>query len=219
MLNHTIRLSDYDYRAILDKLVKEHYEPVIIMAKLNKIYFGDEGITVETMKAFGEDMCKLMNHHSCFYCITTSKYLGETIQGFKEAGLDVKNVLTIPVTNDYGKGHCIRNRTRYDENKTMYVVYSTKCCHGRQLNYTNIAGGECTCNYSANWSWFKGSEIEAYRTMMRISSEHRDEVFDPFMFNGDIGVAAIRTDRHYFGTEPDGGRFRAIKERLDCLGE
>lgn len=219
MLNHTIRIYDYDYRDVLQKLVQKHYEPTIILTKLNKNYFGEEGITVDTMKQFGTDMKQLMNHYSCMYCVMTSNYLGEVIQGFKEAELFVRNVLTITVTENYCKGCMIKNRTRYDENKVLYAVYVTKGCHGRNLNYTKLTNVEGSCEYSAMWSWFIGSEKDAYKTMIRISSDHRDEVFDPFMNNGIIGVAAIETDRHFTGMEPDGAKFRHCKAILDVHGE
>ena len=220
MLNHTIRLFDYDYRDILDKLVRKHYEPVIILTKLNKNYFDDKTISVENIKQFGIDMQKIMNHHTCMYCIVPNNKIGEVTVGLKESGMNVRNVLTIPVTTNYCKGHNIPNRKSYNENQLMYAVYATKCGCGRNLNYSKLSGCPCcTCDHSAMWSWFKGNEIDAMKTMIRLSSDHRDEVFDPFMGNGDTGVAAIRTDRHYFGTEPDGGKFRATKDRLDCLGE
>lgn len=218
-LNHTIRLYNYDYKTAIDKLAAEYYEPVVILTKINKPYFGEEGITVGTMKEFGSEMLKIMNHYTGFYCATTTNYIVDVVQGFKEAGLNVRNILSIPVTNDYAKGFCIRNRTSYDENKTFYVVYSTKGCHGRNLNYTKIVNTEGSCEYSAIWNWFKGSEIDAYKTIIRLSSDHRDEVFDPFMNNGDTGVAAIETDRHYTGVEEDGAKYRAIHTRLDCHGE
>lgn len=218
-LNHTIRLYNYDYKTAITKLAEKHYEPVVIITKINKLYFGDEGITSATMCEFGSYMLKIMNHYTGFYCATTTNYLADVIQGFKEAGLVVRNILSIPVTNDYAKGVCIRNRAYYDENKTLYVVYSTKGCHGCNLNYTRIANAEGSCEYSAIWSWFKGSEIDAYKTMIRLSSDHRDEVFDPLMNNGDTGVAAIEADRHYTGIEEDGAKYKATYVRLDCLGE
>lgn len=220
-LHHTIRIFDYDYRGILDKLVQKHYEPVIILTKLSNVYFDDKTISVENVKQFGLDMQKIMGHYTCMYCIVPQNRIGEATMGLKESGLNVRNLLTIPVTNDYCKGHNIKNRTSYTNNKLMYVIYATLCGHGRNLNYTKLNGHCpcCTCEYSSLWDWFKGDEIEAMRTMIRLSSDHRDEVFDPFMGNGDTGVATIRTDRHYFGTEPDGAKFRATKDRLDCLGE
>lgn len=218
-LNHTIRLYNYTYKQAIPELAKKHYEPVVILTKVNKLYFGDEGITTATMRDFASELTKIMSHYTGFYCATTSNYLGDIIQGFKEAGLNVRNILTIPIINDYAKGVCIRNRTSYDENRTLYVVYSTKGCHGRNLNYTRIANAEGSCEYSSVWTWFKGTEIDAYKTMIRISSDHRDEVFDPFMWTGDRGIAAIKTDRHFCGLEEDCAKFKAIEMRLDCLGE
>ena len=63
-LNHTIRLYNYDYKTAIDKLAAKHYEPVIILTKINKLYFGDEGITVGTMKELGSEMLKIMNHYT-----------------------------------------------------------------------------------------------------------------------------------------------------------
>lgn len=217
-LHHTIRLYDYDYTYLVPRLAEQHYEPTIIMTRINKLYF-DKEITIDKMKTFGEYMLMIMNHYSSLYCIITSDLIGEVSIGLKEAGLCVRNVLSIPVITNHCPCCDIKNRTSYDENKTMTVVFATKGCTARPLNYTKIIDEKGSCVYPANWSWFKGTEMDAMKTMLNISSHHRDEVFDPFMYDGDTGVAAIETDRHYLGTEPDGARFRAIQERLDKLGE
>lgn len=217
-LNHTIRVFDYDYRDLLPSLVERHYEATIILTKLNKVYFDNE-ITVDKIKDFGTDMMSIMNNYSSLYCIISSNYIGEVSIGLKEAGLTVRNILTIPVNNDYLPCCNIKNRTYYDENKTMYVVFATKGCSSRKLNFTRFVDVKGSCVYPANWNWFIGSEIEACEVILKISSDHRDEVFDPFMNNGDIGVATIKADRHYTGTEPDGAKYRAARTRLDEQGE
>lgn len=218
-LNHTIRLINDDYRSAIAELVANHYEAKVILTKLNKTYFKDNIITTEEIKEFGELMAQVMNNLSSLYCVLPSNLLGEVLIGLKQAGLTIKNVLTIPVINDYCQGCNIKNRTSYDENKTMYAVFATKGCGNRKLTYSTMIDPKGSCVYPACFTWFKGSDIQAYETLLKISSDHRDEVLDPFMNTGDIGEAAINADRHFTGIEPDGGIFRAVSDRLDHVGE
>lgn len=218
-LNHTIRLINDDYKNALADLILNHYEADVILTKLNKTYFANNEITTENMKELGVLFSGIMNNQSSIYTIVTSNLLGDVMVGFKEAGLTIRNVLTIPTINDYNCNY-MKNRKSYDENKTMYVVYATKgSCYFRTLNYTRLVDENGSCVYPAMWSWFKGTEIQAYENILKISSEHREEVFDPFMNVGDVGEAAINADRHYTGVEPDGAIFRFAKDRLDHVGE
>ena len=219
-LNHTIRLINDDYKSALADLILNHYEADVILTKLNKIYFDGKEITESNMKELGCLFSGILNNQGSIYTFVQSDMLGEVLIGFKAAGLRIRNVLTIPILL-LDECQCrVCNRKSYDENKILYAVYATKSCLlNRVLNYTDIIDPKGSCKYPACWTWFKGTEIQAYETILKISSDHRDEVFDPFMFAGDVGVAAINADRHFTGCESDGARYREIKDRLDHVGE
>ena len=219
-LNHTIRLINDDYKSALADLILNHYEADVILTKLNKIYFDEKEITESNMKGLGCLFSSILNNQGSIYTFVQSDMLGEVLVGFKAAGLRIRNVLTIPILLPNECQCSVCNRKSYDENKILYAVYATKSCLlNRVLNYTDIIDSKGGCKYPACWSWFKGTEIQAYETILKISSDHRDEVFDPFMFAGDVGVAAINADRHFTGCESDGARYREVKDRLDHVGE
>lgn len=219
-LNHTIRLINDDYKSALADLILNHYEADVILTKLNKIYFDEKDITEENMKELGGLFQGIMNNQSSIYVFSASNTLGAVLTGFKNSGLVIRNILTIPILLADECCCKVCNRKAYDENKTLYAVYATKnCCFNRVLNYTDIIDPKGSCKYPACWTWFKGTDIQAYETILKISSDHREEVFDPFMFNGDIGEAVINADRHFTGCESDGARYREIKDRLDHVGE
>lgn len=219
-LNHTIRLINDDYKSALADLILNHYEADVILTKLNKIYFDKKEITESNMKELGCLFSSILNNQGSIYTFVQSDMLGEVLVGFKAAGLRIRNVLTIPILLSNECQCSVCNRKSYDENKILYAVYATKSCLlNRVLNYTDIIDSKGSCKYPACWSWFKGTEIQAYETILKISSDHRDEVFDPFMFAGDVGVAAINADRHFTGCESDGARYREVKDRLDHVGE
>ena len=87
------------------------------------------------------------------------------------------------------------------------------------MNPTTHSEDTCNCKYSANWDWFKGTLIDAYRTMIKISTDHGQTILDPFMNFGDVGEAAILQDRHFIGIEVGRARLDDARRRLDDLGE
>lgn len=219
-LNHTIRLINDNFKSAIADLILNHYEADIILTKLNKLYFDEKDITENNMRELGSLLVGVMNKQSSLYAVVSSNRLGEVVSGFKSVGLEIRNILTIPILVENECLCYICNRKSYDESKTLYVVYATQCgCFHRILNYTDLIDKNTSCKYPACWTWFKGNELQAYETILKISSDHRDEVFDPFMFNGMIGEAAINADRHFTGIEPDGARFREISDYLDRTGE
>ncbi len=49
-------------------------------------------------------------------------------------------------------------------------------------------------------------------------SKKGDLVFDPFFGKGDTGYAAIKSHRHYLGTEEDESVYRKAKNRMAVFG-
>jgi len=60
--------------------------------------------------------------------------------------------------------------------------------------------------------------VELLKHLIKIASNEKDIVFDPFMGVGSIGVAALELDRKFIGIELDNEYFKASKRRFDRLG-
>jgi DNA modification methylase len=57
--------------------------------------------------------------------------------------------------------------------------------------------------------------LKVLEHIIRLASNPKDVVFDPFMGVGSTGVAALRLDRQFIGIEIDASYFKAAKARLD----
>lgn len=215
-LNHSINLINDDYMSALLELNKKHYEPGLILVKLNPIYFNNK-ITEDDIKGLGGYLSELMNSRTSLYVITTVPNIAKVINGLEAVCLKINNVLTIPVIDDTQCKCTLCNKKYYDETNLRYVIFASKPCFNRVLTASKETN---TCVYSADWStWFKGTEMQMYETLIKLSTEHREGVLDPFMNTGDIGEAAINSDRHYTGIEPNGLFYRTAIDRLDYVGE
>jgi len=60
--------------------------------------------------------------------------------------------------------------------------------------------------------------LKVLEHIIRLASNPKDIVFDPFMGVGSTGVAALRLDRQFIGIEIDASYFDAAKIRLDTAG-
>lgn len=59
--------------------------------------------------------------------------------------------------------------------------------------------------------------ISILKKMIKIASNEKDIVFDPFMGVGSTGVAALELDRKFIGVELDEIYFNAAKQRVDMI--
>ena len=59
--------------------------------------------------------------------------------------------------------------------------------------------------------------ISILKKMIKIASNEKDIVFDPFMGVGSTGVAALELDRRFIGVELDEIYFNAAKQRVDMI--
>ena len=60
--------------------------------------------------------------------------------------------------------------------------------------------------------------VELLKHLIKIASNEKDIVFDPFMGVGSVGVAALELKRKFIGIELDNEYFKATKRRFDRLG-
>jgi hypothetical protein len=194
MLNHTVRLINKELHEAIAELKSEHVEPDCVITHINKDRFDGE-ITIDKIKDFGELMYDILVGQGHIYLfIDDDEDLGKVFVGMQEAGLNFKNILTIPIVEEM-------------DDFTAYLNKKKICITMKVVDID-----------SAYWAWFNGTLLDSYRILMQLSTEHAEIILDPYLREGDIGEVAIKADRHYIGITNE-RNFFDIERRLDLIQE
>lgn len=215
MVNHTVQLINANALDGIHTVIDRGINVDCIITRFNRDYFYEETIK-DTLKDVAEHLCYVLIDDGTAYVEVSLKYVPLVLEVFNSAGFNLLNILTIPKECDKKPCH----PKKYVDDDLNYVLFFSKqCCVPRYINPVMHNEKSCNCQISANWSWFSGINIDAYREMMKISTDHGQTILDPFMDNGDVGVAAILQDRNFIGIEISKARFDDTQRRLAELGE
>lgn len=219
MVNHTVQLINNNAVDGIREVIARNIWVDCIITKFDMGYFYEDTLE-DTLAEVAQSMSAVLASDGTVYIQTAFKYIPLVSNIFEHNHLKLQNILLIPSQYlEHCKGTCGRMNC-YDDNDVNYVLFfSQKCTSPRLLNPLNTDDKACGCKIPSYWNWFSGSEIAAYRNMMKISTDHGNTVLDPFMNYGDTGVAAIRQDRNYIGIEVSRARYEDAKRRLQELGE
>ena len=219
-LNHSVELINSDYKTALNELVTKgtKVDCVIMNPVVGSILKGDLASNIEELAKL---LVQVTYNNTHLFCVVHEKNITDILNGMTQGGYTLRDILTIPIVpENLPAVYCTLPNRRYFENKGTVQVLHMTVGSGSKLRVTDLVNGENSAIYPANWSsWFKGTLIDAYKTMMEISTDHSDIVLDPFMFTGSIGVACIQQDRKYIGIEESGHFYRQAKLSLDIVGE
>lgn len=219
MVNHTVQLINNNAVDGIKEVIARNIWIDCIITKFDMGYFYEDTFK-DTLAEVAQNMSAVLASDGTIYIQTEFKYIPVISSVFENNYLKLQNILQIP--SQYLKGKncvCGRMNCYYDNDVNYVLFFSQKCSSPRLLNPLNTDDKACGCKISSYWNWFSGSEIAAYRNMMKISTDHGNTVLDPFMNYGDTGVAAIRQDRNYIGIEVSAARYNDAKKRLQELGE
>lgn len=214
-LNHTIKLLNYPAAQGICNLINQGIWVDCIITKFNRGYFTPETIESE-FENVADHMSAVLTSEGSVYIHADLQDIQIVIKSMTGHGFIFKNLLTI----DFPATTTARRTSRYEDCGTEYVLFFGRNDHPTKYFNLTTHNNEFSCHYTADWSWFTGESIvDAYRMMMKISSNHADTILDPFMALGDVGVAAVQQDRHFIGIEADRIKYDYAKQRIDETGE
>ena len=214
-LNHTIQLYNYPAVQGMCDLINKNVWVDCIITEFRRKYFNEETIQ--------EELACVANHMSAILASEGTVYIKVCLEDiplvseiFVNHCFRLKNLLTIKIPVE----HPICRTNKYIDCGVNYVLFFGRADHNSSYFNATKYSPDKTCHYTSDWSWFTGETmIDAYRAMIAINTKHADTILDPFMYLGDVGVAAIQQDRHFIGIEENRICFDYAKKRLDELGE
>lgn len=219
MLNHTIRIINEHFNDGLDQLIEQQVEVAEVITELRSGYFGETGITKEKIQQLANKLDKLVIAGGHLFIKANFEDIGKLIEGMKDTCFNFHNILVVPLKEKKDEHkHCTCKVNKFWKADEVYIAFFTHG-RGRQFNFTTLLDDELTNQYPANWQGcFKGTLVEAYEILMKITCGHHDIILDPFMFDAAVGEAAINADRHYIGIEGS-HLYKKCYTRLNELGE
>lgn len=215
MVNHTVQLINANALDGIHTVIDRGIKVDCIITRFNREYFYEETMR-DTLKDVAKHLCCALIDDGTTYVELALKDISIVLDVFSSVGFNLLNILTIP--KKYDKKPC-HPKKYIDDDLNYALFFSKQCSVPRYINPIMNSEDKCSCQISANWSWFSGTNIDSYREMMKISTDHGQIVLDPFMDNGDVGVAAILQDRNFIGIEISKARFDDAQRRLAELGE
>lgn len=212
-MNHTVRLINANAVDGIKEVIDDNKWVDSIITRFNMDYFYEDTLE-ETFDCVVKCMKAVLVSDGTVYIEVPLKYIPIVSYLFTKNCFVLQNIITIPAN----PVKCCHPKKYIDNNK--YILFFThKEYPARYMNPVEHDENTCMCQFSSNWSWFEGSDIDAYRMMMRISTDPHQVILDPFMNEGDIGVAAILQDREFIGIECGRARLDDTYMRLADLGE
>ncbi len=170
---------------------------------------GNGGFKNNTIK-FSEWMpivfSKLKESGHC-YVFTNNKNLKDTIVEMQTAGFTVIKTLV------WAKNNKIMSQAYMSQ--TEFIVFARK---GKFVKINNC-GTSDLLQFENPTDKAHPSEkpVELLYELLENSSNVGDTVYDPFMGSGSTGVVALNRDRHFIGSEIDGGYFGDCSDRLEIF--
>lgn len=214
-MNHTIQLINNNAANGLEELSTQNRKVDCVLTTFTMDYFYEDTVK-EVLEGLGCQLKNILIGDGSIYIRLKIDYIPLVSYVFQKCGFNLKNILTIPILGVKTPHH---PKKYIDENLEYFLFFTHKDSSPRYLNPVKHNENACSCKFSANWSWFEGSLLDAYRMILKISTNHSDVVLDPFMDAGLVGEACILQDRNFIGIEISRARFDDTKRRLDELGE
>lgn len=186
---------------------------------------------------FTEKCSKILKKGNHLYCFVDPEYSPEFILGFRRNGFKIRNLLTIPRAVKGNGGD------RIFQQQNEFCIFATlgKKTEGRKFNQTQILkpseGYLKDKRYKAKewlyrlpdvWHWTKASahnsknknhptekNVKCMEDMLKISTNEKDLILDPFIGSGTTGVACKNLNRSFIGIEMNDKYFDIAKERIE----
>ncbi len=205
--------------------------------KLDKI---KNDINLDWFQEFSDMAYKILNDNSALYCYSRADVFPKMYECFINSGFNFKNLLVLQKGQKGGNGDLqaqfandcelviYLNKGRRKFNKTELVkTDGRKGAKPYRVRLPNVWFDTSYNTYpksTVNVSNQKGAivhptekNVEAIEWKIKISTNEKNLILDPFMGSGTTGVACKNLNRNFIGIEIDEKYFNMAKERIESI--